>query len=146
MYSLCDESNPNAEMAREEMGHSPTGLFGYTHLLGGFDGAQAEYLRVPYADVGPIQVDDSLSDDQALFLSDIFPTGYVAAENADIEDGDTVAVWGCGPVGQFCIKSAHMLGADRVTAIDRVPERLSMASEEGDAEVIDYESTESTTS
>src|SRR5436305_6897475 len=104
LFSCCDVSNPNAEMARKVLGHSPAGLFGYSHMLGGFPGGQAEYLRVPYADVGPIKVPDALSDDQVLFLSDIFPTGYMAAENAGIEPGDTVAVWGCGPVGQFCIK------------------------------------------
>jgi threonine dehydrogenase-like Zn-dependent dehydrogenase len=137
-YSLCDNSNPNAEIAREVMGHSPAGLFGYSHMLGGYAGGQAEYLRVPYADVGPIKVDSDLSDEQVLFLSDIFPTGYMAAENADIDPADTVAVWGCGPVGQFAIQSAQLLGADRVIAIDRVPERLAMAREYGDAETIDY--------
>ncbi|WP_135827821.1 zinc-dependent alcohol dehydrogenase [Halorussus halobius] len=139
LYSLCDNSNPNAELARKTMGHSPAGLFGYSHMLGGYAGGQAEYLRVPYADVGPVKVDSDLSDEQVLFLSDIFPTGYMAAENADIEDGDTVAVWGCGPVGQFAIQSAWLLGAGRVVAIDRVPERLGMAREHGDAETIDFE-------
>jgi threonine dehydrogenase-like Zn-dependent dehydrogenase len=139
LYSLCDNSNPNAEMARKMMGHSPAGLFGFSHMLGGYAGGQAEYLRVPYADVGPITVDSDLSDGEVLFLSDIFPTGYMAAENADIEEDDTVAVWGCGPVGQFAIQSAWMLGAGRVVAIDRVPERLEMARDHGDAEVIDYE-------
>ena len=139
LYSLCDESNPNAEMARENMGHSPAGLFGYSHMLGGFAGGQAEQLRVPYADVGPVKIDSDLPDEQVLFLSDICPTGYLGAENADIDEGDTVAVWGCGPVGQFAIQSAHMLGADRVVAIDRVPERLEMAREHGEAETIDYE-------
>lgn len=139
LYSLCDDSNPNAEIARENMGQSPAGLFGYSHMLGGYDGGQAEKLRVPYADVGPIKVDSDLPDEQVLFLSDIFPTGYMAAENADISQGDTVAVWGCGPVGQFAIQSAEMLGADEVVAIDRVPERLDMAREHSGAEVIDYE-------
>lgn len=139
LYSLCDDSNPNAEMAQEAMGHSPAGLFGFSHMLGGYAGGQAEYLRVPYADVGPIKIDSDLSDEQVLFLSDIFPTGYMAAENADIEEGDTVAVWGCGPVGQFTIQSAQMLGADRVIAIDRVSERLDMARKHGDAEIIDFE-------
>src|SRR3954454_2097593 len=138
LFSLCDTSNPNAPMAAKILGHSPAGLFGYSHMLGGFPGGQAEYLRVPYADVGPIKVPDALSDDQVLFLSDIFPTGYMAAENAGIEPGDTVAVWGCGPVGQFCIKSAWMFGAGRVIAIDRIPERLEMARQ-GKAEVIDFE-------
>ena len=139
LYSLCDNSNPNAEIARKMMGHSPAGLFGYSHMMGGYAGGQAEYLRVPYADTGPIVVDSDLPDEQVLFLSDIFPTGYMAAENAEIEEQDTVAVWGCGPVGQFAIQSARMLGADRVIAIDRIPERLDMARAHGDAEVIDYE-------
>ena len=139
MYSLCDNSNPNAEMARKMMGHSPAGLFGFSHMLGGYAGGQAEYLRVPYADVGPVKVDSDLPAEQVLFLSDIFPTGYMAAENAEIEEGDTVAVWGCGPVGQFAIQSAWMLGAGRVIAIDRVPERLDMARTHGDAETIGYE-------
>ncbi len=137
LFSLCDTSNPNAERAAAVMGHSPAGLFGYSHLLGGFAGGQAEYLRVPYANVGPIKVPDSLTDEQALFLSDIFPTGYMAAENAEIQPGDTVAVWGCGPVGQFAIQSAWMFNAGRVIAIDRVPERLAMAKDKGRAEVID---------
>ncbi len=136
MYSLCDTSNPNAEMARKVMGQSPAGLFGYSHMLGGFAGGQAEYLRVPYADVGPIKIESGLSDEKVLFLSDIFPTGYMAAEQAEIEPGDTVAVWGCGPVGQFAIRSAWMFKAGRVIAIDRVPERLQMARD-GKAETID---------
>jgi threonine dehydrogenase-like Zn-dependent dehydrogenase len=139
LYSLCDTSNPNAEMAQEAMGHSPAALFGYSHMLGGVAGGQAEQLRVPYADVGPVKVNSDLPDEQVLFLSDIFPTGYMGAENADIDEGDTVAVWGCGPVGQFAIQSAQMLGADRVVAIDRVPERLDMARDHGEAETIDYE-------
>ncbi|HEX3998808.1 MAG TPA: zinc-dependent alcohol dehydrogenase [Pirellulales bacterium] len=137
LFSLCDTSNPNAEMARKEMGSSPAGLYGYSHMLGGFAGGQAEYLRVPYADVGPIKIESDLRDEQVLFLSDIFPTGYMAAENCDIERGDTVAVWGCGPVGQFTIRSAWMLGAGRVIAIDCVPERLRLA-EKGNAETIDF--------
>jgi threonine dehydrogenase-like Zn-dependent dehydrogenase len=139
LYSLCDTTNRTAENARKLLGHAPAGLFGYSHLLGGFAGGQAEYLRVPYADVGPVRVDSSLTDEQVLFLSDIFPTGWMAAENAEIEPGDTVAVWGCGPVGQFCIQSAWMLGAGRVIAIDRVPERLRMAEQHGRAETIDFE-------
>src|SRR6201986_2241672 len=119
------------------MGHAPAGLFGYSHLLGGYPGGQAEYLRVPHADVGPIKVESGLADEKVLFLSDIFPTGYMAAENAGIENGDTVAVWGCGPVGQFAIRSAWMLGAGRVIAIDRIPERLEMARSIG-AVTIDY--------
>ncbi|WP_036250515.1 zinc-dependent alcohol dehydrogenase [Methylobacter sp. BBA5.1] len=139
LYSCCDTSNPNADMARKAMGHSPAGIFGYSHMLGGFAGGQAEYLRVPYADVGPIKITSDLPDDKVLFLSDIFPTGYMAAENAQIEPGDTVAVWGCGPVAQFVIQSCWMLGAGRVIAIDRVPERLTMAQEHGKAEIIDFE-------
>src|SRR4051812_5819751 len=139
MFSLCDTSNPNAEMARTAMGQSPAALLGYSHMLGGFAGGQAQYLRVPYADVGPIKIESDLPDEKVLFLSDIFPTGYMAAENADIQPGDTVAVWGCGPVGQFAIKSAWMFGAGRVIAIDRVPERLAMAQTHGKAETINFE-------
>lgn len=139
LFSLCDTTNPNREMAEKAMGHSPAGLFGYSHLLGGYAGGQAEYLRVPHADVGPLKIESDLPDEKVLFLSDIFPTGYMAAENCDIEPGDTVAVWGCGPVGQFAIKSAYMLGAARVIAIDRVPERLALAREHGKAEVIDFD-------
>src|SRR4051812_28731173 len=138
LFSLCDTSNPNAEMARKVMGQSPAALLGYSHMLGGFAGGQAEYLRVPYADVGPLKVPDGLPDEKVLFLSDVFPTGYMAAEQADIEPGDTVAVWGCGPVGLFAIKSAWMLKAGRVVAIDRVPERLQMAREQAKAETIDF--------
>jgi threonine dehydrogenase-like Zn-dependent dehydrogenase len=141
LFSNCDVSNPNAERAAKVMGQSPAGMFGYSHLLGGFPGGQAELLRVPFADVGAIKIPMGLSDDQVLFLSDIFPTGYMAAENAEIESGDTVAVWGCGPVGQFAIRSAFMFGAGRVIAIDRVPERLRMA-EAGKAETINFESDE----
>ena len=139
LWSLCDNSNPNSWMAEKFYGHSPSGIYGYSHLLGGYAGGQAEYARVPYADIGPIKIPDGLEDDKVLFLTDIFPTGYMAAENADIEEGDTVAVWGCGPVGQFAIRSAYMLGAARVIAIDRFPERLQMAKEQGKAEVINYE-------
>ncbi len=126
-FSCCDTTNPNAEMARKVMGQSPAGLFGFSHMLGGYAGGQAEYLRVPHADVGPIKIESGLPDEKVLFLSDIFPTGYMAAENAEIEPGDTVAIWGCGPVAQFAIKSAWMLGAGRVIAIDHVPERLALA-------------------
>lgn len=138
LFSCCDTTNPNAEIATKAMGRSPAGLFGFSHMLGGYAGGQAEYLRVPHADVGPIKIESDLSDEQVLFLSDIFPTGYMAAENAQIEPGDTVAVWGCGPVGQFAIRSAMMLGADRVIAIDRVPERLAMAHAAG-AEIINFD-------
>ena len=120
-YSGCERSNPDHEKAEKLWGHSPAGLFGYSHLLGGYAGGQAEYLRVPFADAGPIKVPDGLSDDQVLFLSDIFPTGYMAAEFCNIQNGDTIAIWGCGPVGQFAIRSAFMLGAERVIAIDTVP-------------------------
>jgi threonine dehydrogenase-like Zn-dependent dehydrogenase len=139
MFSLCENSNPNAWMAEKMWGHSPCGIFGYSHLTGGYAGGQAEYARVPFADVGPLKVDGGLSDEQVLFLSDIFPTGYMAAENCNIQQGDTIAVWGCGPVGQFAIKSAYLLGADRVVAIDRFPERLRMAREEGCAMTLNYE-------
>jgi threonine dehydrogenase-like Zn-dependent dehydrogenase len=138
LYSLCDRSNPNAEIARKAMGQSPAGLLGYSHMLGGFPGGQAEYLRVPYADVGPQVIPDGLPDEQVVFLSDIFPTGYMAAENAEIEQGDVVAIWGCGPVAQFTIQSAWMLGAGRVIAVDCVPERLEMARKYGKAETIDF--------
>ncbi len=140
LFSLCENSNPNAWLAEKFMGHSPAGLFGYTHMMGGYAGGQAQYARVPYADVGPIKVpkDDGLSDERVLFLSDVFPTGYMAAENCDIHPGDVIAVWGCGPVGLFAIKSAYLLGAERVIAIDRIPERLRLARE-ASAETIDYE-------
>lgn len=137
-FSCCDTSNPNAKLAEEAMGHSPAGLFGFSHMLGGFSGGQAEYLRVPFADVGPIKIESELPDEQVLFLSDIFPTAYMAAENAEIEKGDTVAIWGCGPVAQLAIKSAWLMGAGRVIAIDCVPERLAMAREKGNAETIDF--------
>jgi len=136
-FSACERSNPNHKMAEKLWGHSPAGLFGYSHILGGYPGGQAEYLRVPYADVGPIKVPDSLTDDQVLFLSDIFPTGYMAADNCNIQPGDSIAVWGCGPVGLFAIRSAFMLGAERVLAIDTVPERLALAAEAG-AVTIDF--------
>jgi threonine dehydrogenase-like Zn-dependent dehydrogenase len=139
MYSLCENSNPNAWMAEKMWGYSPCGIFGYSHMLGGYAGGQAEYARVPFADVGPLKVPDDLSDEQVLFLSDIFPTGYMAAENCNIQPGDVVAIWGCGPVGQFAIKSAYMLGAERVIAIDRFPYRLRMARELAGADTINYE-------
>lgn len=138
LFSCCDNTNPNHKIAEAAMGHSPSGLLGFSHMLGGYAGGQAEFLRVPHADVGPIKVPSSLPDEQVLFLSDIFPTGYMAAENAQIEQGDTVAVWGCGPVGQFAIQSAWMFGAGRVIAIDNVPERLAMAQQVGRAETIDF--------
>jgi threonine dehydrogenase-like Zn-dependent dehydrogenase len=138
LWSLCDNSNPNARTAETFYGYSPSGLFGYSHMLGGYAGGQAEYLRVPFADVGAFKIPDGIPDEKVLFLSDIFPTGYMAAENCDIEPGDTVAVWGCGPVGQFAIKSAYILGAERVIAIDDVPERLQMAEEYGKATTLNF--------
>ena len=142
LWSLCDNSNPNAWIAESLMGYSPSGLFGYSHMTGGYAGGQAQYARVPFADIGPIKVPDNLPDEQVLFLSDIFPTGYMGAENCNIRPGDTVAIWGCGPVGQFAIRSAKMLGAERVIAIDKVSERLRMA-EEGGAEVINQDEVDS---
>ncbi len=139
LFSCCDNTNPDHKVAEEMMGHSPSGLFGYSHMLGGYAGGQAEYLRVPHADVGPIKIESDIPDEKVLFLSDIFPTGYMGAENANIRPGDTVAVWGCGPVGQFTIQSAWMLGAGRVVAIDNVPERLEMARTHGRAEVINFD-------
>jgi threonine dehydrogenase-like Zn-dependent dehydrogenase len=141
LFSLCENSNPNAWMAEKLWGHSPAGIFGYSHLTGGYAGGQAEYARVPFADVGPIKVPGELSDEQVLFLSDIFPTGYMGAEMCNIQPGDTIAVWGCGPVGQFAMKSAYLLGAGRVIGIDRFPERLRMAREKVGAETINYEQT-----
>jgi threonine dehydrogenase-like Zn-dependent dehydrogenase len=138
MFSLCENSNPNAWMAEKMFGHSPSGIFGYSHLTGGFAGGQAEYARVPFADVGPIKIEGDLEDEQVLFLSDIFPTGYMGAEMCDIKSGDTIAIWGCGPVGQFSIRSAFLLGAERVVAIDHIPERLQMA-EDGGAQTLNYE-------
>jgi threonine dehydrogenase-like Zn-dependent dehydrogenase len=139
LYSLCENSNPNAWMAEKMWGYSPCGIFGYSHMLGGYAGGQAEYARVPFADVGPLKVPDGLSDEQVLFLSDIFPTGYMAADVCNIQPGDTIAVWGCGPVAQFAIKSAYMLGAERVIAIDRFDYRLRWARERAGAETLNYE-------
>lgn len=138
-YSCCDVSNPNKQIAIEAMGHSPAGLFGFSHMLGGFAGGQAEYLRVPFADVGPFKVPGGIEDEKVLFLSDIFPTAYMAAENAEIEAGDTVAIWGGGPVGQLAVKCAWLLGAGRVILIDNVPERLAMAEKDGKAETINFD-------
>jgi threonine dehydrogenase-like Zn-dependent dehydrogenase len=138
-YSLCENSNPNAWMAEKLWGHSPCGIFGYSHMLGGYAGGQAEYVRVPFADVGPIKVPSHLTDEQVLFLSDILPTGYMGAEMCDIQPGDTVAVWGAGPVGQFAIASARMLGAERIIAIDRLKYRLDLARDKaGATHVINY--------
>jgi threonine dehydrogenase-like Zn-dependent dehydrogenase len=137
LWSLCDNSNPNAWVAEKMYGYSPSGLFGYSHMLGGYAGGQAQYARVPFADVGPLKIESDLDDEQVLFLSDIFPTGYMGAENCNIRSGDTIAIWGCGPVGQMAIRSAFLLGAERVIAIDRFPERLRMAAN-GGAEIINY--------
>jgi threonine dehydrogenase-like Zn-dependent dehydrogenase len=140
LYSCCENSNPNAWMAEKMWGHSPAGIFGYSHLLGGFAGGQAEYARVPFADVGPIKVPEGLTDEQVLFLSDILPTGYMGADMCDIKPGQVIAVWGAGPVGQFAIASARMLGAERVIAIDRFPYRLQLAKgKAGATEVLNYE-------
>jgi threonine dehydrogenase-like Zn-dependent dehydrogenase len=139
LYSTCENSNPNAWMAEKLWGHSPAGIFGYSHMLGGYAGGQAEYARVPFADVGPLKVPEGLPDEQVLFLSDIFPTGYMGAEMCQIQPGDVIAVWGAGPVGQFAMASAYLLGAERVIAIDRFPYRLRMAREKARAETLNYE-------
>ena len=139
LTSLCDNSNPNAEMAEALYGFSAAGLFGYSHLYGGYPGGQAEYVRVPFADVGPCVVPPGLSNDQVLFLSDILPTAYMAAENCTIRPGDTVAVWGAGPVGLLTMLCARLLGAERVIGIDRWPARLRLAESYAKAETIDYE-------
>jgi threonine dehydrogenase-like Zn-dependent dehydrogenase len=141
LYSLCDNSNPNREITEKVYGSAPAGLFGYSHMFGGYAGGQAQYLRVPFADVGPIKIPENLRDEQVLFLSDIFPTGYMAAENCNIQPGDIVAVWGAGPVGQFAIRSAFLLGAGRVIVIDNIAERLEMATQAG-AEIINFQNDE----
>ncbi|MFF4197220.1 zinc-dependent alcohol dehydrogenase [Nonomuraea sp. NPDC001831] len=138
LYSVCENSNPNAGMAEKLMGHAPAGIFGYSHMLGGFPGGQAEYVRVPFADVGPIKIEDDLPDEKVLFLSDIFPTGFMGAEMCDIKPGQTIAIWGAGPVGQFAAASAFLLGADRVIVIDRFPYRLQRVRRTG-AEILNYE-------
>lgn len=138
-WSACDNSNPKAHLLEMLYGYSASGLFGYSHMMGGYAGGQAEYVRVPFADVGPLKIPDSLQDEHVLFLTDIFPTGYMAAENCNIEQGDSVAVWGCGPVGQFTIKSAYLLGAEKVFAIDHIPERLKMAAEQCGAITINFD-------
>lgn len=139
LYSLCENSNPNASIAETMMGHSPAGLFGYSHMLGGYAGGQAQYARVPYADVGPLKVPGDLTDEQVLFLSDILPTGYMAAENCNIHSGDIIAIWGAGPVGLLAAKCAYLLGAERVIVIDRFDYRLTMAREQAGAETLNYE-------
>lgn len=142
LWSLCDNSNPNKDMAEKVYGYSPAGLYGYSHLFGGYPGGQAEYVRVPYSNVGPFIVPREIPDEKVLFLSDIFPTGYMAAENCDIKPGKTIAVWGCGPVGQFAIRSCFLLGAERVIAIDRFPERLELAKAAGNVETLNDEDLE----
>ena len=137
LWSACDNTNPNAHLMEAAYGYSGSGLFGYSHMMGGYAGGQAQYVRVPFANIGPLKIENDLPDEKMLFLSDIFPTGYMAAENAQIQENDTVAVWGCGPVGQFAIASAFMLGAGRVIAIDRLAERLELARSLG-AIVVDY--------
>lgn len=139
LWSLCDNSNPNGWMQEPLFGFGTSGIFGYSHLFGGYAGAQAEYVRVPFADHGALKVPDGIPDEQILPISDAFPTGYMGADLCDIQPGSIVAVWGCGPVGQFTIKSAYLLGAERVIAIDRIPERLQLAKEFTGAEVINYE-------
>jgi len=141
LYSLCENSNPNSHIAETMLGHSPSGVFGYSHMLGGYAGGQAEFARVPFADVGPLKIDDDLTDEQVLFLSDILPTGYMGAEMCNIKPGDIVAVWGAGPVGQFAMASAYLLGAEKVIAIDRFKYRLDMAHDKAKAEIINYEET-----
>src|SRR3954453_13756217 len=143
LWSACDNSNPNAWMLEEAYGYSGSGLFGYSHMMGGYAGGQAESVRVPFADVGPMKVPEGLTDEQVLFLTDIFPTGYMAAENCNIQPGDTVCVFGCGPVGLFAMKSAWLLGAERVIAVDRFPYRLRMAREQCKAEVLNIDEEDS---
>jgi threonine dehydrogenase-like Zn-dependent dehydrogenase len=140
LFSVCENSNPNAWLAEKQWGYSPCGIFGYSHTLGGFAGGQSQYVRVPYADVGALKIeDDSLSDESVLFLSDIYPTGYMGADMCGLKGGETVAVWGCGPVGQFAIASAFQLGAERVIAIDRLEYRLRIAREKLGAQTLNYE-------
>lgn len=136
LWSLCDNTNPSAIASEKITGYVCAGLYGYSHLYGGYAGGQAQYARVPFANVGPIKIPEGIPDEKVIFLSDIFPTGYMAAENCDIKPGDTIAVWGCGPVGQFAIRSAFLLGAERVIAIDDVPARLEMAREGGAETVV----------
>lgn len=138
-WSLCDNSNPNGALQEPIFGFGTAGIFGYSHLFGGYAGSQAQYVRIPFADHGCIKVPDGMTDEQALPISDAFPTGYMGADMCDIKPGDVVAVWGCGPVGLFAIKSAYLLGAEKVIAIDRFPERLQMAKTQCNAEVINYE-------
>jgi threonine dehydrogenase-like Zn-dependent dehydrogenase len=138
-YSLCENTNPNARLAEKLWGHSTAGIFGYSHLTGGYAGGQAEYARVPFADVGPIKIENGFTDEQVLFLSDIFPTGYMGAEMCGLKGGEVVAIWGAGPVGQFAAASARMLGAERVIVIDRFDYRLRIAERHAGAETLNYE-------
>jgi len=137
--SLCENTNPNAAAAEKLWGHATAGIFGYSHLTGGYAGGQAEYVRVPFADFGPVKVPRHLSDDRVLLLTDIFPTGFMAAEMCGIRPDDTIAVWGAGPVGLLAMASARLLGAARIIAIDRFPERLAKAEKECGAETLNYE-------
>jgi threonine dehydrogenase-like Zn-dependent dehydrogenase len=143
LFSLCENSNPNARLAEKLWGFSTCGIFGYSHLTGGFAGGQAEYARVPFADVGPIKIENGIADESVLFLSDVFPTGYMAAEFCEIDPGDVIAIWGAGPVGQFAAASARLLGAERVIVIDRFDYRLRVAREHAGAETLDYEDVDS---
>jgi threonine dehydrogenase-like Zn-dependent dehydrogenase len=142
LYACCENSNPNAAIAEKVLGHTPAGIFGYSHMLGGYPGGQAEYARVPFADIGPIKIEQDLPDEQVLFLSDIFPTAWMGAEMCDIKPGDVIAVWGAGPVGQLAMASAFLLGAERVIAIDRFPYRLHRAADRTGAETLNYEETD----
>jgi threonine dehydrogenase-like Zn-dependent dehydrogenase len=143
LFSLCENSNPNARLAEKLFGHPTAGIFGYSHLTGGFAGGQSEFARVPFADVGPIVIENGFSDEQVLFLSDIFPTGYMGAEMCDIQGGEVIAIWGAGPVGQFAAASARMLGAERVILIDRFEYRLAIAEQHTGAETLNYEEVDS---
>jgi len=138
LFSMCENTNPNAGIAEKVWGHSTAGIYGYSHMLGGYAGGQAEYARVAFADVNPLKIPAGVPDEKVLFLTDAFPTGYYAADNCDIQPGDTIAIWGCGPIGQFAIRSAFLLGAERVIAIDRVDYRLEMARQ-GGAETVNFE-------
>jgi threonine dehydrogenase-like Zn-dependent dehydrogenase len=137
-YSVCQRSNRNAAMAAEQFSYTTAGLFGYSHLTGGYAGGQAEYVRVPMADVAPMKVPDGMTDEEVLFLTDVFPTGYQAAEQAGIKGGEIVAIWGTGPVGLFAIQSAKVLGAERIIAIETVPERIAMARKAGATDIINF--------
>jgi threonine dehydrogenase-like Zn-dependent dehydrogenase len=143
LYSLCENTNPNARLAEKLFGHSTAGIFGYSHLTGGFAGGQSEYVRVPFADVGPLKLENGFSDEQVLFLSDVFPTGYMGAEMCDIRGGEVIAIWGAGPVGQFAAASAQLLGAERVIVIDRFEYRLRVAERHSRVETLNYEEVDS---